>query len=256
MTLPRFFCQNDLAAALEQSQPICLDKTLAHYMQRVLRLADLSQVVLFNGQGGEYVATLHYKGKNLSAKLLQFANIERELPWSISIAQGLATGDKMDWICEKSVEMGAAALIPIAAKHSTLKLSGERLEKRLAHWQRIAQAASEQCGRNRLLTVAPLQTISSLLQTINQNTTDDTLLLFCDPDATQDFPAAIRQAAEINNSHWVLLIGPEGGWSEQEKKMALDAGAISMRFGSRVLRTETAAIALLGAIRGQLAWIA
>ena len=253
MSPPRFFCENDLANALEQGLVVHLDKALAHYMQRVLRLPDQSQVLLFNGKGGEYQARLHYEAKTVQAELLQFNNIERELPWRISIAQGLATGDKMDWICEKAVEMGASHLIPIAAKHSTLKLSGERLEKRLAHWQRIAQAASEQCGRNRLLTVEPLQTIAQLTKTITPTT--NTQLLFCDPDASQDFPAVIKQATEINNTHWVLLIGPEGGWSEEEKKMALATGAIAMRFGRRVLRTETAAIALLGAIRGQLEWI-
>lgn len=252
MSLPRFFCNNDLASALEQGLAIHLDKAIAHYMQRVLRLPEQSQVLLFNGQGGEYLARLHYKGKAAQAEVLQFNNIERELPWSISIAQGLATGDKMDWICEKAVEMGATSLIPIAAKHSTLKLSGERLKKRLAHWQRIAQAASEQCGRNRLLTVEALQTIAQLTQ---QTADFQAQLLFCDPDADQDFPAALAQAAQRNNTHWILLIGPEGGWSEDEKKMALAAGAITMRFGSRVLRTETAAIALLGAIRGQLGWV-
>lgn len=251
MSLPRFFCENDLAIAFEQGLAVSIDKALAHYMQRVLRLPDQSQVLLFNGKGGEYLACLHYEAKAVSAQLLQFDAIERELPWHIAIAQGLATGDKMDWVCEKAVEMGASTLLPIAAQRSTLKLSGERLAKRQAHWQRIAQAASEQCGRNRLLTVAPVQTIASLTQSLSP----DTLLLFCDPDAAQDFPAAITQAAAINRSHWVLLIGPEGGWSEEEKEMARHAGAIAMRFGSRVLRTETAAIALLGAIRGQLGWI-
>lgn len=250
MNLPRFFCENNLATALEHGLAVRLDKAIAHYMQRVLRLPDQSQVLLFNGQGGEYLAHLHYEAKTVQAQLLQFHDIERELPWQISIAQGLATGDKMDWICEKAVEMGASSLIPIAAKHSTLKLSGERLEKRLAHWQRIAQAASEQCGRNRLLKVEPLQTMAQFTQNVDNNAQ----LLFCDPDASQDFTAAFAQAADINSTHWVLLIGPEGGWSEEEKKMALTKGAIAMRFGSRVLRTETAAIALLGAIRGQLAW--
>ena len=252
MSLPRFFCANDFASALDQDLPVSLDKATAHYMQRVLRLPDQSQVLLFNGQGGEYQACLHYEGKGVEAQILQFNNIERELPWRITIAQGLATGDKMDWVCEKAVEMGASSLIPIAAKHSTLKLSGERLDKRLSHWQRIAQAASEQCGRNRLLVIEPLLTIAQLTQSLDLSATQ---LLFCDPDAQQDFPAAIKQAAELNNKHWILLIGPEGGWSEEEKKMAVAAGAIAMRFGSRVLRTETAAIALLGAIRGQLGWI-
>lgn len=247
MSLPRFFYDHDLPL----THTVTLNKELAHYMQRVLRLSDQSLVILFNGKGGEYQAQLHYEGKTVKAHIQQFDSVERELPWSISVAQGLATGEKMDWICEKSVEMGATALIPIAAKHSTLKLVGDRLDKRLTHWQRIAQAASEQCGRNHILQVQSLQTMAQLTTQSNK----EVLFIFCDPDAEQDFPEALQKAAQKNQSHWVLLIGPEGGWSEQEKKMALSAGAISMRFGTRVLRTETAAIALIGAIRGQLGWI-
>lgn len=247
MSLPRFYYPHPI----ELHQNLELPKELAHYMQRVLRLADHSLVTLFNGLGGEYQAQLQFQGKQVWAQILEFYAIERELPWQISIAQGLATGDKMDWVCEKAVEMGASHLIPIAAQHSTLKLSGERLEKRLVHWQRIAQAASEQCGRNQLLQVQALQSIPQLCQQL----APDSVLLFCDPDAPQDFPAAIQQAQQHNTHHWILLIGPEGGWSEEEKKIALKAGAISMRFGTRVLRTETAAIALVGAIRGQLGWI-
>ena len=250
MNLPRFFCDAELALALAQNQLINLNKELSHYMQRVLRLTALSQVMLFNGKGGEYRAELHIDSKTVQAKLLAFIDTERELPWRISVAQGLATGDKMDFVCEKLVEMGATAFIPVAAKHSTLKLSGERLEKRLVHWQRIAQAASEQCGRNRLLSVLPLVSMATLIKSFDQ----PTQLIFCDPDATLDFPEAIQQAATNNTSHWILLIGPEGGWSDEEKKMARQAGAISMRFGRRILRTETAAIALIGAIRGQLGW--
>lgn len=247
MSLSRFYYPQTIPL----HQRFQLPKELAHYMQRVLRLADQSQVILFNGLGGEYLARLYFDGKLIHAQALEFYAIERELPWRIAIAQGLATGDKMDWVCEKAVEMGACDLIPIAAQHSTLKLSGDRLEKRLGHWQRIAQAASEQCGRNRLLQVHPLLSVQQLCQQLPPNS----LVLFCDPDAPQDFPSAIQQAQQRNTEHWILLIGPEGGWSEEEKKIALKAGAISMRFGARVLRTETAAIALVGAIRGQLGWV-
>lgn len=194
---------------------------------------------------------LEFEAKQAYATAICFHDIERELPWSISIAQGLATGDKMDWVCEKSVEMGATHLYPIAAKFSTLKLQGERLEKRLQHWQRIAQSASEQCGRNRVLHVHPLQTMAQFFEQLPANSQ----ALFCDPDAPVHFPDAIKQAEQKNQTHWVLLIGPEGGWSEEEKNIALKNGAIAMRFGARILRTETAAIALIGAIRGQLGWI-
>lgn len=247
MATPRFY----YSGVLEAQAQITLPPELTHYIQRVLRLATHTQVVLFNGQGGEYTARLQHEGKKTLATIEQHYLIERELPWRISIAQGLATGDKMDWVCEKAVEMGACDLIPIAGQFSTLKLSGERLTKRLAHWQRIAQAASEQCGRNQLLQVHSLHTVAHLTQSeFNQSQ-----LIFCDPEATQDFPAALELATQKNTAHWTLLIGPEGGWSDAEKKAAIQAGAIAMRFGTRVLRTETAAIALLGAIRGHMGWV-
>lgn len=247
MNLPRFFYPHPI----HLHEKLTVPRELAHYLTRVLRLADQSAATFFNGEGGEFEVSLQIESKNVYATAHQFHAIERELPWAISIAQGLATGDKMDWVCEKSGEMGAAHLYPIAAKFSTLKLQGERLEKRLQHWQRIAQSASEQCGRNRVLRVHHQQTVSQFFEQVPV----DSQVLFCDPDASLHFPDAIDQAQQKNQHHWVLLIGPEGGWSQEEKHIALKHGAIAMRFGARVLRTETAAIALIGAIRGQLRWV-
>lgn len=247
MSLPRFFYPHPI----NLHEKLLLSRELTHYLTRVLRLANQSPALFFNGEGGEYEVVLEFESKNAYATALIFHDVERELPWSISIAQGLATSDKMDWVCEKSVEMGAANFYPIAAKFSTLKLQGERLEKRIQHWQRIAQSASEQCGRNRVLQVHQPQTIAQFFE----QTPPNSQVLFCDPDASAHFPDAIKQAQQNNQNHWILLIGPEGGWSEDEKNIALKNGAIAMRFGARVLRTETAAIALIGAIRGQLGWI-
>src|SRR5690606_28465519 len=120
---------------------------------------------LFDGAGGEYAATLQSEGKAAWADTTDFVPIERELPGHITLLQGMASGDKMDWIVEKAVEMGISRIVPIAAQRSVLQLSGPRLEKRLQHWQRITSAASEQCGRTRLMFVDAPATLAQALPT-------------------------------------------------------------------------------------------
>src|SRR5690606_32561046 len=115
------------------------------------------------GQGGAWQATLDIQGKQAMAQITGFDERDTELPGRVTLVQGIATGDKMDWIVEKAVELGAHAIAPIAAQRSVLRLSGERLEKRVQHWQRIAQAACEQCGRNSLPVVHAPVTLAQWL---------------------------------------------------------------------------------------------
>lgn len=265
MIYPRLFIPN----TLKVGQNIIFSKDKAHYIQRVLRLPAQSKVTLFNDQGGEYLAQIHHHGKSVQAQILAFRPIERELPLRITIAQGLATGDKMDWIIEKAVEMGVAALAPIAAQRSTLKLSGTRAARRLEHWQRIIESASAQCGRNRLMQLYPPSSLGDFLDRLPLPTTQNkqtasmkqaeqgvaeqagTGIILCHQDAHTDFTEALRPP----QGGWqdlYLLIGPEGGWSPAEVDKAKAMGARALLFGPRVLRTETAAIALVGAIRGYL----
>ena len=249
MNLPRFFCEIDL----QTGTTVELSTELAHYMLRVLRLKDQSQVWLFNGQGGQFLASLQHQGKGVLAHLLEFQALERELPQRITIAQGLASGDKMDWIAEKCTEVGVTALAPIAARYSVLQLQGERLQKRVQHWQKVARSASEQCGRNKVMQVSPPQQLAAFLQSLPSS--PHTRVIFCDPDAEHDLDSALTEVNNWSDAHLVFLIGPEGGWSEEEKAQALAAGALSMRFGTRILRTETAAIALVSAASARLGWL-
>ncbi|MDN5844130.1 MAG: 16S rRNA (uracil(1498)-N(3))-methyltransferase, partial [Alcaligenaceae bacterium] len=155
MPPPRFHCPAPLAA----NTRIDLPAALAHHALRVLRLRPGTAITLFNGTGGEYAAVLHADGAQAWAETEGFNPIERELPGRITLLQGLASGDKMDWIIEKAVEMGIARLAPITAQRSVLQLSGPRLDKRMQHWRRIAQSAGEQCGRNQIMHIdvpAPL----------------------------------------------------------------------------------------------------
>lgn len=243
MSAPRFFCDAPLSAGVR----IALPEALAHHAIRVLRLRAGETVALFNGQGGEYPAVLEIEGKAGFAQLGAFDPREAELAGRITLVQGLPAGDKMDWVVEKAVELGAARVCPIAAQRSVLQLSGPRLEKRVAHWQRIAQSAAEQCGRNRLMAVdAPMALADWLAQPA------DGLRLLCHPEADTDL--AGRLGATPGLASLTLLVGPEGGWSDKELAQAREAGVQAVRFGPRVLRTETAGLALISAAGALLGW--
>lgn len=254
MSAPRFYCPFRLQA----DSLVDLPDALAHYALRVLRLDDGAPVTLFDGYGGEYPARLVVAGRRARAQLGEHKPREAESGGRVRLAQGLATGAKMDWIIEKAVELGASELIPIAAQHSTLQLRGERLEKRLQHWQRIAQAASEQCGRNRIMHVAGLTSLAQYLDSLTPGPAEGILL--CHPDygkSLQDAIAQFRQQLERTASEppaLTLLVGPEGGWSEAELALAARHRVTPVQFGPRILRTETAGLALIAACTALLGW--
>lgn len=243
MSAPRFFCDAPLSAGAR----IALPEALAHHAIRVLRLRAGEPMVLFNGQGGEYPAVLEIEGKTGFAQLGAFDPREAELAGRITLVQGLPAGDKMDWVVGKAVELGAARVCPIAAQRSVLQLAGPRLEKRVAHWQRIAQSAAEQCGRNRLMAVeAPMALADWLARPA------DGLRLLCHPQADTDLASLLGATPGL--ASLTLLVGPEGGWSDQELALAREAGVQAVRFGPRVLRTETAGLALISAAGALLGW--
>jgi 16S rRNA (uracil1498-N3)-methyltransferase len=234
--MPRFYCPQPLAAGLT----ITLPDPVAHHAW-VVRLQPGAELTLFNGDGGEYLAelaTLDKKGA--SARILAFAGRDRELPYEITLAQALPEAAKMDWIIEKAVELGVAAIQPLAAQRCVVRLAGERAEKKLAHWQGVIVAASEQSGRNRLARLAALDSFSGY---VGQSDLHKRILL--SPRGTQSLPDWARhrppQAA-------TLLIGPEGGFTEQEEDVAITRGAIALSMGPRILRTETAGLAALAAL--------
>jgi 16S rRNA (uracil1498-N3)-methyltransferase len=242
--MPRLYCPTPLAAGAR----LLLPDTLAHHV-RVLRLRDGETLSLFDGTGGEYPAVLQFEGKAAWAQLGDFDPREAELPGRITLVQGLPGGDKMDWIVEKAVELGTAALAPIRARRSVVQLSEERTGKRMIHWQRIAQAAAEQCGRNRLMAVeAPLTLEAWLAQPAAG------LRLLCHPEAEATLAEALTPLAGQAGVELSLLVGPEGGWSDEELAAARRAGVQAVRFGPRVLRTETAGLALIAAVSALLGW--
>src|SRR5690606_25237436 len=195
-------------------------------------------------------ATLEIDGKAAYALLGAHDPREAELAGRIILVQGLPSGDKMDWVVEKAVELGASRVTPIAAQRSVLQLSGPRLEKRVAHWSRIAQSASEQCGRNRLMSVDVPMGLRDWLEQPCAG-----LRLLCHPEATPTLAEALAAASRSSPIQSLcLLVGPEGGWSDAELALAAQHGVQSVRFGPRVLRTETAGLALISAVTALLGW--
>ncbi|KQQ91646.1 16S rRNA (uracil(1498)-N(3))-methyltransferase [Massilia sp. Leaf139] len=234
--MPRFYCPQPLAAGAIVDLP----EAVAHHLH-VVRMQPGDALTLFDGRGGQYKARLLDSGKKrASAQVGEHEAREAELPYAITLAQGLPEGSKMDWIIEKAVEMGVAAVQPLAARRSVVRLSGERLDKRHAHWQGVIVAASEQCGRNRLAQLAPLAEFERYLAK-----GDTAPRLLFSPRATQSLADWARAAGP---QALTLLIGPEGGFSAEEEQAAIDAGALALSLGPRVLRTETAGIAAVAAL--------
>jgi 16S rRNA (uracil1498-N3)-methyltransferase len=236
--MPRFHCPQPLVPG----SIVDLPEAVAHHLH-VVRQQSGDELVLFNGDGGQARARLVEIGKRrANAEILAMEAIDVELPFRLTLAQGLPEGSKMDWIIEKAVELGAAAIQPLAAQRSVVRLSGDRADKRLAHWQGVVVSASEQCGRNRLAEVAPVQEFN---RWIAQPRPEDVTCILLTPRAKDSLAAWTR----VTPARAVcLLIGPEGGFSDQEEDAALAAGAIALAMGPRVLRTETAGLAALAVL--------
>ena len=232
---PRFFCPDGLLPASDMPLPAAV----AHHAERVLRLAVGDPVTLFDGQGGECAASILAFGREALARLGPRLAIECESPLQITLVQALASGDKMDWIVQKAVELGVAAVQPVAAERSVLKLAGERADKRVAHWQQVAVAACEQSGRNRVPVVGEILPLAKYLA----RPFDGTRLILA-PGADGALARKARPSRPL-----AILIGPEGGWSPAELDLAARAGCAPLALGPRVLRTETAGLAALAAMQ-------
>lgn len=229
MTLPRFFCDMPLSPG----QTVALPPAVAQHAGRALRLREGSAIVLFNGQGGEYTAQLQFVQGQAMAQLQAFTPDNRLPARRFALVQGLASGDKMDWIIEKACELGVTEVFTVAAERSVLQLKGERLQKRVQHWQQVALSACEQCGRNIPMSVHAPQSLALVLQQAQ-----DYVCWHASPE--QAMPVA--QAVATVQAPVAFCVGPEGGWSPKEQQLL--AGAQAVTLGERILRTETAGLAL------------
>ncbi|RKP48706.1 16S rRNA (uracil(1498)-N(3))-methyltransferase [Pararobbsia silviterrae] len=239
--MPRFFIDT-LLQSIPPGVPLTLPEDVARHIQ-VLRLAPDDALTLFDGSGGEYHARLDTLGKrSASVTLGEHDPREAETPYAITLAQGIAGGDKMDWILEKAVELGVRRMVPLSTTRSVVRLNGERAQRRTEHWRGIARAACEQCGRNRVPEVdAP----TDFDAWVDAPRTGDTLRIMLSPRAEGGLERLPEQAPQHDVE---LLIGPEGGLSPEEETAALAAGYRPLSLGRRVLRTETAGLAVLAAL--------
>jgi 16S rRNA (uracil1498-N3)-methyltransferase len=245
--MPRFYC----AQALQTGASMELSATTARHVQ-VLRMQPGQTITLFNGAGGEFEAVIEHMGRQ-DVRVLVGAHqaIEREAPHQVHLAVVMPANDRMDWLVEKATELGVQRITPLMSQHSVLRLQGERADKKLAHWLAVAISACEQCGRNTLPHIEPLQNLSTWLQgdwvanlinTKDARSATQAAVLSLHP-STQDLSELAT--TKHQSTYWLLLNGPEGGLTDEEDTLARVKGFAAVNLGARVLRAETAALAAL-----------
>lgn len=234
----RLFIATPLRSDLELSLPA----PAARHVQ-VRRLQPGDDLCLFNGDGGEWSATVLRMGRSeVEVRLGAHAAVERELPCRITLAVGMPANERMDALVEKATELGVHTLQPLICERSVLRLTGERAERKCAHWQAVAVAASEQCGRTQVPRVAPVAALPAWLQGLGAA---------AESEAHGRWLLSLGADARALPHHWraqrssTLLSGPEGGFGADEQALALQHGFVAVSLGPRVLRADTAPLAAL-----------
>jgi 16S rRNA (uracil1498-N3)-methyltransferase len=236
----RFHFQGKLGNGSE----VRLQADAAHHAVRVLRLGVGEPVVLFDGLGGEFEARITRIDRgDVSVKTGAHLDIDRESRLHVTLVQGLSSGDRMDITVQKAVELGVAAIQPVATERSIVKLKEERAQRRVEHWQNLVIAACEQCGRNRVPQVAAVLSLPEWLAQIQLPPPQDEARLLLSPGGAR----SLKELAPV--TRMTLLVGPEGGLSPVETELAQSRGFEPVKLGPRILRTETAALATLSAIQ-------
>ena len=236
MRLSRFYTERSLSPG----QSVILEEATSHHLLRVLRLKEGESLLLFNGDGKEYQAVLK-ESANKQARILveNSRQPERESKLHITLGQAISRGERMDFVLQKSVELGVESIAPLWTKRSQVQLSGKRLEKRLSHWRGVIRSACEQSGR----VCLPKLHNPAKLPDWHRINRKQSLQLVLDPAASLQLSDLIP-AREIQ-----ILIGPEGGLEGEEISMVEESGFKRIRLGPRILRTETAALATVAAVQ-------
>jgi len=231
-----------LPVLLAQGKQIALDDESAHYLNTVLRLKKDAEIVVFNGEGGEYSATVAEANRKIVLIAIGKWNSRSvESPLQVTLGLGIARGDRMDISVQKAVELGVNGITPLLTERCVVQFKGEKKPQRWLHWQKIARHAAEQSGRT---MVPEFNEIESFSDWISRQ---QGLKLFLDPYAE----TSLAELSPVNQQV-TLLTGPEGGFADHERDSAKAAGFIPVRLGQRILRTETASLAALSAV--QMLW--
>jgi 16S rRNA (uracil1498-N3)-methyltransferase len=213
----------------------------SRHLTRVLRMAAGDALVLFDGRGGEYPATIVEAWREgVLAETGEYRPVETESPLAIHLGIALSRGERMEWVVQKATELGVGAISPLTSERTGVRLAGERADKKQRHWQQVAVSACEQCGRNRVPEILPLAPLGEWLGTVAA----DRKLVLHHRAAPAPVPGAAPKSA-------ALLVGPEGGLSTAEIAAAEARGFTPLRLGPRVLRTETAPIAAIAILQAR-----
>lgn len=224
-------------------QPLRLGESARHHVATVLRMKAGDELFVFHDDGSEMrcrIETINKKAVELQP--LDIQTIDSESPLHITLYQALSRSDKMEWVVQKAVELGVNAIVPVLSEHSQVKLPAEKVEKKIAHWQQVSISASEQSGRCR---IAQIQAPMNLAEAIMASQNDLGLILH--PHGGRCLADSVP--ATIGDKGIALFVGPEGGFSEVEIALAEGAGIQCVQFGPRVMRTETAPLAIIAALQ-------
>jgi 16S rRNA (uracil1498-N3)-methyltransferase len=230
-----------VGAPVSPGKPLIVAGSAANHIARVLRLRCGDALTVFDGSGGEFGARIEeLRKESVVVSVEEHRTLDRESPLSLTLAQGISRGERMDWIIQKATELGASRIVPVFTKRSVVRLDSNQTERKVRHWRAITVAACEQCGRNRIPELAAPVDFLDLLPPDALGATR--LLLSPGGDLRIDDLTGIDKGI-------TMLIGPEGGLEDTEQEAAVAAGFKTVRLGPRVLRTETAAIAALTIIQ-------
>ena len=227
---------------LRPGNEVTLDGDRAKYVSRVLRLRPDEEILLFNGDGFDYPSVVRTVGKAVVTVAVGDARENpSESPLALHLVQGISRGERMDFVMQKSTELGVTRITPVLTEYSVVKLDAKRAGKRVAHWRGVAASACEQSGRSMLPEVeSPLP----LRDWLGANLATGGTRLVLKPG----WPAQLG-ATDLSGDSMTVRVGPEGGFSDQEYERAGAAGFLPVGFGPRVLRTETAALSILAALQ-------
>lgn len=244
MRVPRIYVEQALATG----QALSLDERAAHYVSQVLRMRAGRELILFNGDGSAYPATITETGKKLVSCQLgeDLLASSPPSPLKIELAIGISKGDRFDWVIQKATELGVSKITPLFTERCDVKLSGERQDKKQRHWQQIMISACEQSGRNDLVDIQNACRLQEWYATV-----DSQIKLVLCPSLNEQI------AVDVPVNHITLLVGPEGGLSDDEIAYSIKQGFCALQLGPRVLRTETAPVAAISIVQhrwGDMAW--
>ena len=229
-------------APLRPHSQLTLDSGQTRYLTRALRLRPGDTLTLFDGSGGEYGAKIVRVGKNgVDVETSAFLDRSAESKLAVRLVQGISKGDRMDTVVQKATELGVHRISPVLSEYSVVRLDDEKAAKRRNHWQKIAQSACEQCGRN---VVPIIDEVMSINAWHEKSRSDFSTQLVLTPNAPTTLSSVSQPVTELT-----MLVGPEGGFSNTEQERAINTGFEAVSLGQRILRTETAAIAAISAVQ-------